>query len=869
MAELTPMMKQYLKIKGEHSDCILFFRLGDFYEMFNEDARLAAKELELTLTTRDRNKEDPEERTPMCGVPYHSADAYIARLIAKGYKVAICEQTEDPALAKGLVDREVIRIVTPGTRTEPAMLDEGRSNYLCSVYSDPGGLSAAFCDVSTGELSVSVYQAGNTQSLINDLNRYQPSEAVMSAGAAEDSELVCFLRDRLGCLMEMRAGSFEFMDSAILIGRQFGKGPDELGLEDDSQAVCAVGGLLAYINETQKTDLSHINRLDFRSGSGYMELDVQTVHNLELVCSMRTGEKKGSLLWALDKTRTPMGGRLLRSWVTRPLLDPAAIGRRLSAVDELFRDSILRSELRLALKDVGDIERLLSRVVYGSAGGRDMISLASSLAALPKIKELLAPAESTMLSELAKLDALQDIRVLIDDTIKEDPPFSVREGGFIKTGRDPEVDRLRGLLDNSTEALAAIETRERERTGKKLKVGYNRVFGYYIDIPRSMSSDVPADYVRKQTLANSERFIPEELKILETELLTARDRLAELEYNIFAELMRTVSSQAARIGTAARAVARVDVAASLAESAAKNGYCMPQVDMSGTLEIKDGRHPIVELAQPDSLFVPNDTCLNDSDCRCAIVTGPNMAGKSTYMRQTALIVIMAQIGSFVPASAARVGLVDRVFTRIGASDDLSSGRSTFMVEMTEVADILKNATARSLIILDEVGRGTSTYDGMAVARAVLEHCADKKKLGAKTLFSTHYHELTELAGQLEGIKNFSISAKKKNDGLIFLRKIVPGPADESYGIEVASLAGVPDSVIRRAKSILKALESDGAQKAPAPASKRSAGEDDDQISFTDMGGRELADRVRGIDPNTLTPLEALNLIYEFKRMVDR
>ncbi|MBQ3405566.1 MAG: DNA mismatch repair protein MutS, partial [Oscillospiraceae bacterium] len=800
------MMKQYLKIKSEHSDCILFFRLGDFYEMFNEDAKLASKELELTLTTRDRNKEDPEERTPMCGVPYHSADAYIARLIAKGYKVAICEQTEDPALAKGLVDREVIRIVTPGTRIEPAMLEEGRSNYLCSVYSDSEGLSAAFCDVSTGELNVSAYPAGGVQSLINDLNRYQPAEAVLSPGAANIPELSCFLKDKLGCLTEQGQSGFEFMDSAILMGRQFGKGPDELGLEDEPQAVCAVGGLLAYINETQKTTLSHINRLEFRSGAGYMELDVQTVRNLELVCSMRTGEKKGSLLWVLDKTRTPMGGRLIRSWVTRPLLDPAAISRRLTAVNELFSNSILRGELRLALRDVGDMERLLSRVVYGSAGGRDMISLASSLAALPKLAGLLAPAESNMLRELGALDTLQDIRALIDDTIIEEPPFSVREGGFIKPGRDAEVDRLRSLLDNSTEALAAIETRERERTGKKLKVGYNRVFGYYIDIPRSMSSDVPADYIRKQTLANSERFITDELKALETELLTARDRLSVLEYSIFTELMRSVSARAAGIGASAQAVALIDVIASLAEAAVKNDYCMPQVDLSGSINIKDGRHPIVELAQADTLFVPNDTYLNDSDCRCAIVTGPNMAGKSTYMRQTALIVIMAQIGSFVPASGASIGLIDRVFTRIGASDDLSSGRSTFMVEMTEVADILKNATKRSLIILDEVGRGTSTYDGMAVARAVLEHCADRKKLGAKTLFSTHYHELTELAEQLEGIKNYSISAKKKNDGLIFLRKIVPGPADESYGIEVASLAGVPDSVIRRAKSILKTLE---------------------------------------------------------------
>ena len=637
---------------------------------------------------------------------------------------------------------------------------------------------------------------------------------------------------------------------------------DELGLGDMPCAVGAAGALLSYMAATQKTDLSHINALKLNTGGRYMEMDLQTFRNLELLAGLQTMEKKGSLLWVLDKTKTPMGRRLIRSWISRPLLQPAAIKRRLSAVGELFSETVTRSELIHCLREIGDMERLIGKIVYGSANCRDLKALSSSAGRLPEVIKLLSATKSGLLSELSKADALSDIRELIDEKIVEEPPFSVREGGLIRDGSDREVDYLRGLLTNSTGAMADIEVRERERTGKKLKVGYNKVFGYYIEIPRSSSENVPSDYIRKQTLANCERFITQELKELETTLLTAKDRLADLEYRLFSELRTKIAAEVGRVQATAAAVAAADVVCSFAEVAAKNNYCMPEVDLSGAAHIRDGRHPVVEQMKADTLFVPNDT---DMDCglsRTSIITGPNMAGKSTYMRQTALIVLMAQIGSFVPAKSAQIGVVDRVFTRIGASDDLSAGKSTFMVEMTEVAEILKNATSRSLLILDEIGRGTSTYDGMAIARAVLEFCTDKKKLGAKTLFATHYHELTELEHEIDGVKNYNISAKKRGSDIIFLRKIVPGGADDSYGIEVAGLAGVPDSVIRRAKTVLKSLES---QSGPHRSGESPA--ETDQLSLLDMGGGEIAAILNNTDLNTVTPLEALNMLYELKKKV--
>jgi len=865
MAEITPMMRQYFRIKEQHRDCILFFRLGDFYEMFGDDAKTASQELDLVLTTRDRTKEDPEERTPMCGVPYHSSEAYIARLIAKGYKVAICEQMEDPALAKGLVERDIVRIVTPGTLTETSMLDEGKPNYLCAVYGRGAELSACFADVSTGEISVIDIPDCGRDRLENEISAFSPAEAVLGGDAEKDETLAAFLRDSMDCLVQTGGERFDPEKCAGRIYAQFGnRTPEELGLRLGSAAVCAVGGLLAYMEETQLSELPHISELRVNTGGRYMELDLHTLRSLELVAAMRTGDKKGSLLSVLDRTKTPMGRRLLRSWVLRPLLSPAEIKRRLAAVEELFSDTVARNELIEALRGVNDMERLIGRIVYGTANCRDLRALSQSVAALPYLRELLDGKRSAMLTEIRGMDALADVMELIETTVCDEPPFSVREGGMIRDGADAEVDRLRGLLTNSTGALAAIEASEKERTGKKLKLGYNKVFGYYIEIPRSMSEDVPDDYIRKQTLANSERFITEKLKKLETELLTAKDRLCSLEYEIFSALRGEIASRFERVQASAAAVAALDALCSLAETAVRNNYCMPEIDLPGIIDIREGRHPVVEMMQPDTLFVPNDTYLDASGDRTLIITGPNMAGKSTYMRQTALIVLMAQMGSFVPARSARIGIVDRVFTRIGASDDLSAGMSTFMVEMTEVAEILSHATKNSLIILDEIGRGTSTYDGMAIARAVLEFCTDRKKLGAKTMFATHYHELTALSEELPGVVNCNISAKKRGGDIIFLRKIVPGAADDSYGIEVAGLAGVDDSVVRRAKAVLKSLETTGGARAPMAAAGSGG---DEQISMLDMGGSEIAEMLRATDLNTMTPLEALNLLFELKKKV--
>ena len=862
MAELTPMKRQYNEIKQQHQDCLLFFRLGDFYEMFDDDAKVASKELDLALTTRDRSVEDPEQRTPMCGVPYHSAQTYIARLIAKGYKVAICEQMEDPATAKGLVKRDVIRIITPGTVTDAAMLEEGKSNYLASVFFEAGKGGVAFCDISTGEFCAAAFENDTVSHILNELGRFAPREAVLSAGAANETEITEFLMKRIGCMLEMGGSGFEFMPSAARVCQQFSYGSiDEGGLEEIPAAVCASGALLAYIAETQKMDLSYIRSMDVFNGGRYMEMDWATRRSLELTESQRTGEKKGSLLWVLDKTKTPMGGRLMRAWVERPLLSPLAIKRRLSAVDELYRDNVKRGEIIETLRGIGDMQRLIGRVVYGTANGRDLVSLADCARALPKLTELLGEFRSGALREIAAMDVLEKILFRIDWAICDDPPFSVREGGILRKGYSEEVDRLREIRDNGSQAVAELEKRERERTGiKKLKVGYNRVFGYYIDVPKSAGDvSIPEDYIRKQTLVSNERYFTQELKELETTLLTAGDRIKELEYKYFMEVCSMISQQVAEVQASADAVARLDVFCSFAEVAARNNYCMPEVDTSGELIITEGRHPVVEQAVKDIMFVPNDTSLNCDGNRVAIVTGPNMAGKSTYMRQTALITLMAQMGSFVPARSAVIGVVDRVFTRIGASDDLVAGQSTFMLEMSEMANILKYATGKSLLIIDEIGRGTSTYDGMAIARAVLEYCADKKKLGAKTMFATHYHELSALEGALDGVRNFNISARKQNGTLVFLRKIMPGAADDSYGIEVAKLAGVPDYVIHKAKTYLKELEADKAEL------KLREKAEDDQISFMDVGADEVSRILRSTDVNSLTPLEALNLLSELQK----
>jgi len=860
------MMQQYRNIKGQNTDCILFFRLGDFYEMFDEDARLVSKELDLTLTTRDRTKENPDERIPMCGVPYHSSDAYISRLIAKGYKVAICEQTEDPALSRGLVSREVVRVITPGTVIDSAMLEEGRATYLCSIFLEGDRGAVCFADLSTGEACVTSFSRDGAAHLLNELGRFVPAEAVLNGEAAESKEIQRYFLQNPACVQVTAGDRFSYDHADRRVTGQFGTDTlARLEAEQGADAVFAVGGLLSYLEDTQKTDLSHLNSLDCYGTGQYMELDLQTRRNLELTEALRSGEKRGSLLWVLDKTKTSMGARLLRAWISRPLLSPAPIKRRLDAVSALYHDTVGRSELMLALKEIGDMERLIGKAVYGTANARDLSALSKSIAALPALQARIAPLKSGRLSDLNGFDLLSDIRALIDRAIVDEPPFSVREGGMIRPGYHQETDRLRGLLDNSAGALSDIEARERARTGKKLKVGFNKVFGYYIEIPRSMSEDVPGDYVRKQTLSNCERFITQDLKTLESQLITAKDSLEELEYRLFTELRERVAKCVARVQAAAAAVAEIDVLCGFAETAVKNNYTMPEIDYSDTIEIRDGRHPVVERTQKDTLFVPNDAYLDGEACRAAVITGPNMAGKSTYMRQTALIVLMAQIGSFVPARSARIGIVDRVFTRIGASDDLSGGRSTFMVEMTEVAEILKNATRRSLILLDEIGRGTSTYDGMSIARAVLEHCADVKAVGAKTLFATHYHELTALEGAVTGVRNLHIAAKKRKDDIIFLRKIVPGGTDDSYGIEVANLAGVPPSVIRRARAVLSDIEAGGRRPSPAarPEAPGAA-----QLSLSELRGGELTETLRKTDINTLTPLEAMSLLFEMKKNLE-
>ena len=863
-AEATPMMKQYLQMKAEHPDCILMFRLGDFYEMFNEDAKLVSQELDLTLTTRDRNK-PPEERTPMCGVPYHSVEAYLSRLIAKGYKVAICEQMEDPATAKGLVDRDIIRIVTPGTLIESSMLEEGKNNFIAAICLDRDAAGVCFCDISTGEVSASAYAGPDWEEhLTNELGRFAPREALLNAAAWDCPSLTDFLRARLDCRREKgNEADFAPDRARALCQKQFRSGLDGLPPEGE-YAVRACGGLLTYLYDTQKTDLSHLTAFHYTAGGEFMELDLTARRNLELTETLRGKEKKGSLLWVLDKTRTAMGGRLIRAWMERPLLSPAQIHKRLDAVEELAGDAIARQELTACLREVTDLERLVGRVVYGTAGARDLTALSAGLGKLPRLRALLAPFSSSLLTVLREaMDDLPDLRDTLDRALVDEPPITVREGGFIRGGWNADVDYLRDIQTNGKGMVAQVEAREKERTGiKSLKVGYNKVFGYYIEVSKSYYDQVPEDYIRKQTLVNCERFITQELKEMEHTILSAQDRLTALEYELFCRLRETAAAQVDAVQRTAAAVAQADVLLSFAVVAAENRYCKPEVDLSDRLDIVEGRHPVVEKVLKDALFVPNDVHLDGKDNLVAIITGPNMAGKSTYMRQTALTVLMAQMGSFVPAKSARIGVVDRVFTRIGASDDLSAGQSTFMVEMTEVAELLKHATAKSLLILDEIGRGTSTYDGMAIARAVLEHCADRRRLGCKTLFATHYHELTCLAGEIPGVKNYNVAAKKRKDDVIFLRKIVPGPADQSYGIEVASLAGVPDRVIRRSREILDQLESQGCS-APAPVQAPADG----QVSFLDMGANQAADRLRRTNIDTLTPIEALNLVYELKKLL--
>ncbi|MBQ7745127.1 MAG: DNA mismatch repair protein MutS [Ruminococcus sp.] len=862
MAQLSPMMQQYFEIKEANKDCILFYRLGDFYEMFYDDALTASRELELTLTGRDCGQ---EERAPMCGVPFHSCEGYIAKLVSRGYKVAICEQTEDPKAAKGLVKRDVIRVITPGTVMEQSMLEEGKNNYICCLYSSDKTIGVCFCDISTGELNATEISGKDSYNkLINQLSSYSPKEILLGGKIIEIKQLPGFIKQKLSAGVELLEDEkFGFSLCSKTASEHFGNEFDKI--KDKPDVICAVGALINYLKETQMNGLERINQIDTYTESQYMKLDYNTQRNLELTQTMLSKEKRGSLLWVIDKTKTAMGKRLIRSWLEHPLMNISTINNRQSAVEELVNNTVLRLELTENLSGIFDIDRLMTKIVYGSANARDLRSLCSAVKDLPQISSLLSECKASHLRMIYKnIDLLEDIHSLIDSAIVEQPPFTIREGGMIKQGYNSDLDVINNDMNNSKDILAQIETEQKELTGiPKLRVGYNRVFGYYIEVTNSYKNMVPDTYIRKQTLTNCERYITPDLKEVEARILGAKDRSVALEFKLFEEIRLKVADSLERIQRTSKAIATLDVLVSFANVASDNRYVRPDVTQSTAIKIKDSRHPVVELLLKNASFVPNDVNLDNKSDRVAIITGPNMAGKSTYMRQIALIVLMAQIGSFVPASSAQIGIVDSIFTRVGASDDLASGQSTFMVEMNEVANIVKSATSRSLLILDEIGRGTSTFDGMSIARAVLEYCADKKKLGAKTLFATHYHELTVMEDLLDGVKNYNIAVKKRGDDITFLRRIVPGGADDSYGIEVAKLAGVPNTIIGRAKEILAELESGRAE----TVVKKSNPDEDAQLSLLGVVQSPVIDKIKNVDLNTLTPIEAMNLLYELKNMI--
>jgi len=864
MSELSPMMRQYFDIKEKYKDTILLFRLGDFYEMFFDDAIIASKELELTLTGRDCGQ---EERAPMCGVPHHASQQYIDKLIEKGHKVAICEQVEDVSASKGIVKRDVTRVVTPGTVTNSGMLDDKNNNFLCSISIQNNLAGMAFVDITTGDLFATEID-GLGGSIISELSRYNPTEIIANSELFSDILLVARIKERFNCSLENINDAFFQLDFAQdkLFG-QFNKEISELPVAGKEQCAIAVGVLLEYLSQTQMCRLPHISEILFYNDGQFMDIDFSTKRNLEIIATMRENKRRGSLLWVMDDTQTSMGARMLKGWLEKPLISPAQIQKRLMAVDELVKNSILRGELMAELGTVQDIERLLSRVVTGSANCRDIAALGNSFKPVPIIYENTSKATSTMLCEVTEnIDLLEDICSLIERAIIDNPPFSVREGGIIRDGFDEQVDIFRSAMTEGKQWIASMEQKEREITGiKNLKISYNKVFGYFIEVSKSNIPNVPDNYTRKQTLANCERYITGELKEIENKILGAEERICQLEYSIFCNIRERVAGANIRIQKTAKALATIDTLCSFAEVAAKNNYCMPQIDISDKINVKDGRHPVVEKMLKSQMFVPNDTVLNSTDS-LAIITGPNMAGKSTYMRQVALIVLMAQVGSFVPASSAEIGVVDKIFTRVGASDDLASGQSTFMVEMNEVANILDNATSKSLLILDEIGRGTSTYDGLSIAWAVVEYIADTKKLGAKTLFATHYHELTELEEKISGVKNYCIAVKKRGDDITFLRKIIRGGADDSYGIEVAKLAGVKSEVINRAKEIVKTLEFNDINRTDIVKMKEQKiiTTQNDQIGLMSFSGSEIVNELKKIDVTTLTPIEALNKLYEMK-----
>lgn len=865
MAEYSPMMQHYLDTKKDYKDSILFYRLGDFYEMFFDDAILASRELELTLTGKECGQ---EERAPMCGVPFHAAENYIARLISKGYKVAICEQMEDPKQAKGIVKREVIRVVTPGTVIESNLLDEKKNNYIMSVYKSGIYFGIAVCDVSTGDFrATQIKETNNFSAALDEISRYSPAEIVVNNLMYDTTEEIAKIRERFQIYISKQEDN-KFSNNVEELTSKYNvvdESENKIEINDKTLCICAINGLLTYILETQKTNLDHINKIILYNNTKYMCLDINARRNLELTEKLRDKSKKGTLLWVLDKTSTSMGGRRLRRWINDPLLDIEKINKRLNSVKELKDNPILRGDIADLLKKVYDIERLVGKISYGNANARDLISLKNSVKQLPELKKIMSNTESTLLKELYnELDILEDIYNIIDVAIVEEPPISVKEGGIIKKGYNEEIDKLKMATTDGKNWLIQLEANEREKTGiKGLKVGFNKVFGYYIEVTKSNISLVPDRYIRKQTLTNGERYVTEELKKLENELLGAEEKVINLEYNAFCEIREIIEKQLLRIQRTADIVATLDVLNSFAIVAEDMNYCMPIVDNSGIIDIKGGRHPVIEKILPSGEFVDNDTYLDKEDNRFSIITGPNMVGKSTYMRQVALITLMAQCGSFVPATFARLGVVDKIFTRIGASDDLSMGQSTFMVEMMEVATILKEATQNSLVILDEIGRGTSTYDGLSIAWAVAEYMSDKEKCGAKTLFATHYHELIGLEQKIQGLKNYSIAVKEKGEDIIFLRKIVAGGTDESYGVHVAKLAGVPQTVTKRSNEILRTLERKSilGSKEQEKENKKVA---EGQLDMYNYKLAEIAHEIDKIDLNSLTPIDALNTLVKIK-----
>ncbi len=876
VAELTPMMQQYMETKKQYQDCILFYRLGDFYEMFFEDAKVASKELELTLTGRACGL---EERAPMCGVPYHAVEGYLTKLVSRGYKVAICEQLEDPALAKGLVKRDVIRIVTPGTNLNMQSLEESRNNFLMCVTYTPGGIGISAADVTTGDYYVT--EVEDLKKLMDELMKYEPSEIICNDAFLVSGMDIADLRGRLHISVNaLEAHMFDDESCKRTLMKHFKvKTLIGLGIDDFPTGMLAAGALLQYLYDTQKTQLEHFTHITPYLTSKYMLLDSSTRRNLELTETLREKQKRGSLLWVLDKTRTAMGARLLRSMIEQPLIEKGAIEKRLDAIEELNKDSVSRDEIREYLNPIYDLERLLSKVTYKTANPRDLIAFRGSLEMLPSIKAVLANfAKEELVGIAQEMEGLEDIYQLILQSIEEDPPITIREGGIIKDGFDETIDRLRSAKRDGKKWLAELEEQDRERTGiKNLRIKYNKVFGYYFEVTNSYKDLVPEDYVRKQTLSGAERYTTPRLKELEDTILNAEDKLQALEYDLFCKIRDSIAMEIERIQKTAKAVARLDVYASLSLVAERNRYVRPKLNEKGVIDIKDGRHPVVEQMITNDLFIANDTFLDNANHAISVITGPNMAGKSTYMRQSALIVLMAQIGSFVPAKSANVGIVDRIFTRVGASDDLASGQSTFMVEMNEVANILRNATSNSLLILDEIGRGTSTFDGLSIAWAVIEHISNRKLLGAKTLFATHYHELTELEGKMGNVNNYCIAVKECGDDIVFLRKIVKGGADRSYGIQVAKLAGVPDMVIDRAKEIAKQLSDNDIMekvqsiavdtKTEGKARKAPVYDEVDlaQISLFDtVTDEDVLKELMEIEVTTLTPLDALNTLYRLQ-----